>query len=214
MSRKEDIKVAAIRMFNELGLNQVSLKTIAREMGISDGNLRYHYKTKEDLILAIFYDMCGGLDQLVLKQKIEDLGIDMILKGQKESFDIFYEFRFLMLNLSTIVRNPELKRIQEYLQETLTQRKKAYHVIFLYMVGKGNLIAEPEEGRYEKIIDQMFLVGDFWLSDAAIYHPNDLQGQIKHYLELLLLPLVPYFTDEGRRIYDEAWAELWQEEVS
>ena len=53
---KQDIIACARRLFEARGYNQVSMREIAGELGISVGNLTYHFKKKEDLIEALLLD--------------------------------------------------------------------------------------------------------------------------------------------------------------
>ena len=50
---KEKIINTAIQVFNAHGLSAVPMKQIAEELGISPGNLSYHFKSKEILLHAI-----------------------------------------------------------------------------------------------------------------------------------------------------------------
>jgi len=54
--RKEDIIVAARRLFGEQGYSAVSMRDIADELDISVGNLTYYFRRKEDLIEAVVMD--------------------------------------------------------------------------------------------------------------------------------------------------------------
>jgi len=53
---KREILDAAGRLFEESGYNAVSMRSIADALGISVGNLTYHYKRKEDLMEAVMQD--------------------------------------------------------------------------------------------------------------------------------------------------------------
>lgn len=50
---KAEILETARRMFNDQGYNGVSMRDIAGELGISVGNLTYHYNRKEALLEAV-----------------------------------------------------------------------------------------------------------------------------------------------------------------
>ncbi len=50
---KTEILHTAEQMFDEFGCTAVSLRNIADTLGISVGNLTYHYKRKEDLMEAV-----------------------------------------------------------------------------------------------------------------------------------------------------------------
>ncbi len=51
------IKATALTLFNERGVSHISGNTIAEHCGISKGNMHYHFRTKQDIILALFADI-------------------------------------------------------------------------------------------------------------------------------------------------------------
>ncbi|MDR1481965.1 MAG: TetR/AcrR family transcriptional regulator [Synergistaceae bacterium] len=50
---REKILETARDLFNRRGYNEVSMRNISDELGISVGNLTYHFKKKEDLVEAV-----------------------------------------------------------------------------------------------------------------------------------------------------------------
>lgn len=50
----ERIIETSLRLFNEHGFQNVPAALIAREVGISAGNLAYHFKSKRDIVVAVF----------------------------------------------------------------------------------------------------------------------------------------------------------------
>ena len=52
-STKERIKEKAVELFNKKGYANVSLQDIANEMGMSRGNLAYHFGDKDLLLQSI-----------------------------------------------------------------------------------------------------------------------------------------------------------------
>src|SRR6476469_7086598 len=53
LSTSERIIEASIQLFNEQGVPSVPMHRIAAEVGISPGNLAYHFPAKRGLLLAI-----------------------------------------------------------------------------------------------------------------------------------------------------------------
>ena len=54
---KKKIKKQALMLFNENDTFSITTNHIAIAAKISSGNLYYHYKNKEDIILDIYQDM-------------------------------------------------------------------------------------------------------------------------------------------------------------
>lgn len=52
-TKKESILEAAAYFFSEKGYRNTSMGQVAQESGVADGTVFYHYKTKEDLFLAV-----------------------------------------------------------------------------------------------------------------------------------------------------------------
>lgn len=52
-SLREDILDTAVALFNDRGYSNVSLRAISGALGISVGNLNYHFQKKQDILQAI-----------------------------------------------------------------------------------------------------------------------------------------------------------------
>lgn len=60
-SRKEAILHAATIFFSEKGFRETSMKEIAEVTGVADGTIFYHFKTKEDLFIAVLKNFKEGI---------------------------------------------------------------------------------------------------------------------------------------------------------
>lgn len=56
MSRKQDIIDAATELFSQNGYHATSTHQLAKLADVSEGIIFYYFKTKEDILLEIFYD--------------------------------------------------------------------------------------------------------------------------------------------------------------
>ena len=59
---KDKILQASIELFNQVGERQVTTNHIAAHLGISPGNLYYHFRNKEDIVRQIFKEYAKLLD--------------------------------------------------------------------------------------------------------------------------------------------------------
>jgi AcrR family transcriptional regulator len=81
VSRKEAILQAAAGLFSERGFRDTSMSDIARVTGVADGTVFYHFKTKEELFLAVlenFRDRIIKEIERYLRESEFDSGLDMI----------------------------------------------------------------------------------------------------------------------------------------
>jgi AcrR family transcriptional regulator len=57
MTRKDAIVKAAARLFAVKGFNETSTAEVAKEAGVAQGTLFYHFKTKEGILLEAFHEI-------------------------------------------------------------------------------------------------------------------------------------------------------------
>lgn len=55
----------AVRLFSENGFDGVSMRTVAREAGVSKSNIYHHFESKEALYLAIMQSSAESLSEMV-----------------------------------------------------------------------------------------------------------------------------------------------------
>jgi len=107
---KEKILRTALALFNNEGESEVSSVDIAAVMGISPGNLYYHYKGKDEIIVELFADFETEIKQVLSSPikaplKLEDNWIYLYI-----IFEEIYDFRFFYKNQSQLItRIPALR---------------------------------------------------------------------------------------------------------
>ena len=65
MKTNEKIRNQALILFNDKGVDQVSSLEISQALTISYGNLTYHYKKKDDIVLALYSQMQQELNTAI-----------------------------------------------------------------------------------------------------------------------------------------------------
>src|SRR5713226_6740521 len=63
MKTRERILRASLTLFNERSEGAVSLAQVAARLGISEGNLWYHFRAKRDLIAALSAELEARIEQ-------------------------------------------------------------------------------------------------------------------------------------------------------
>ena len=111
---KKKIKKQALELFNENDTFSISTNHIAKALKISSGNLYYHYKNKEDIILDIYQDMIEKFEELNSFEKIlnSENPLEELSYLYDLYLDIFWEYRFIMRDSSVLISTlPKLKEI-------------------------------------------------------------------------------------------------------
>ena len=109
MKTRDRILECALQLFNEQGEPNVTTLEIATEMGISPGNLYYHFHGKEPLILALFERFHNELTPLLnppedARLDVEDYWLFLHLIVERLA-----QYRFLFQDLSNLAgRLPKL----------------------------------------------------------------------------------------------------------
>lgn len=100
MDKQKELLAAAMKLFVEFGFHGTPTSKIAKEAGVANGTLFHYYKTKDDLIVALYVDikmrmagclMTGLENESSIKGKMKSL----YLSTMYWAMDNQYEFRFI-----------------------------------------------------------------------------------------------------------------------
>jgi AcrR family transcriptional regulator len=100
MDKRTQIFEAALKLFVEFGFHGTPTSKIAQEAGVANGTLFHYFPTKDDLIIALFKDAKGKMNNYVADNSVIENSLKGILKGQYLSalywaMDNKLEFRFI-----------------------------------------------------------------------------------------------------------------------
>lgn len=156
MSTKQRILGAALELFNSTNTQAATTNHIAKAMGISVGNLHYHYKNREEIIYKLYEQMLSESTLLV-----QDLpkNIVELFEHQKLMSRILWKYRFFYRELLFLLsRDPRLK--ERYLQDNISHRQRI-RTTFVNLAQNGDLDL-PYENIHEQLTDTIMLVLSFW----------------------------------------------------
>ncbi|MCK9336883.1 MAG: TetR/AcrR family transcriptional regulator [Arcobacteraceae bacterium] len=109
---KEKIKKVSIDLFNSTETLSITTNHIAKSLGISVGNLYYHYKNKEEIIREIYAQMSSEFESLDMFSSIMESSEPLEeLSKMFDSFgELFWKYRFLMRDSALLMAlDKELK---------------------------------------------------------------------------------------------------------
>ena len=200
---KSKILATALKLFNDLGLAKVTLRNIATKMGISQGNLCYHFKKREDILEALYHQLVALMDEVVHQAGMSLPTLSSSFQTSKKMMQHFYEYRFFMLDFVQIMRENE--SIHQHYKALSVLRQQQFLGMFELWTHEGLMRPEEFEGEFDNLYIRSSILGDFWLSSAMIQQELtlDLVGKYNH---IVFQNLYPYLTPKGKKQFQEIMA--------
>ncbi|MCF6224203.1 MAG: TetR/AcrR family transcriptional regulator [Flavobacteriaceae bacterium] len=196
---KERILDTALGLFNENGLSQVTLRSIAKKMEISQGNLNYHFKKREDIIETLYFNLVKHIDLKMSNNKEEEVSLKLLLNLSTSIMSDFYEYRFFLLDFVQIMR--ENKIIKTHYLELSKIRESQFLGLFAVLIKKGIMRKEILHNEYAFLYRRFQILGDFWISSAQLTHKHISKEMIKEYADIINQSIYPYLTEKGKVAY-------------
>ena len=199
MKTKNKIIEAAIRLYNEKGLSNVTSRHIAADINISHGNLEYHFPNKEAMLLAIYRQMRQEVSRFYedhehhLDNPIEYLH-KLLIKLEE------FQGKYMFFNLDVLEISRKYTKVNQLLEDTLQIRKVQIGKLFQKFVELNYMEPEPAPGYYARLQHTIRILITFWKSQEAVLTNFDFSRKgemVKHVWELL----IPNFTGKGKAQY-------------
>jgi AcrR family transcriptional regulator len=143
--RRELILITALQLFNEQGSHKVSTNHIAKAMGISPGNLYYHFKNKEHIVRELLARLIEGFDSLVHMRGEVKSGIDLIAETISATARLIYEYRFIYIELAALLARDEI--FKAMYRDIKERRAREFTTLFDFVAQMGGFrqTIPPEE---------------------------------------------------------------------
>ncbi len=196
----ERILEVTLDLFNRFGEPNVSTTLISAELGISPGNLYYHYPAKDELINSLFEryeralaDLLGAADGI---RNVEDAWFFL-----HSLFEIIWEYRFLYRDLNDLLSKNRLLEMR--FQSVLKNKTRAIRALLSGMGRSGALNIDSRE--VDATAEGMVVLLTYWLSYEYVRDPrhalepaNAQQALLRGAQHVLNL-LAPYLEDSQRQ---------------
>ncbi|RYY79496.1 MAG: TetR/AcrR family transcriptional regulator [Comamonadaceae bacterium] len=190
----------ALDLFNRFGEPNVSTTLVAAELGISPGNLYYHYPAKDELINRLYEAYEAELDELLHAsqgvQDVEDAWFFM-----HSLFELIWRHRFLYRDLNDLLSKNRL--LETRFQAVLAAKVKAIRTLLGGMASAGHLEIDLRE--VDALAQSMVVVLTYWLSYEYVRNPREAlepahaQGALLRGAQHTLHLLAPYLVAAQRR---------------
>ena len=189
---------ASLALFNEEGERNISTNHIAAHLGISPGNLYYHFRNKDEIIVQLFKRYSEALleylNDTALPSSVEDS-----INYMAGIYDVMWEYRFLFSDVNTL-----LARSSELLGEhnNFTQAKVSPLLVNLLSQLNGLNIIRADQIAMNDLAVNMWMITKYWFDfdsslrgRAKLTKDSKARG-IRRTLSLLRPYLLPQYIEE------------------
>ncbi|WP_434357246.1 TetR/AcrR family transcriptional regulator [Parasalinivibrio latis] len=201
MKTRDRIIHTALTLFNERGEPNVTTNHIAAEMGISPGNLYYHFRNKEEIIHSIFDLYAHDLTMAFSPDKSRDHMQEGMALYLDATFSLMWRYRFFYANLPDILRRDDSLQ-EKYL--TAQKRMKANLTAVIRQFDEAGWVA-IDEASQQDMANTLKLVVSSWIFYQSAQVPGTvITKQVVYQGVLQVLAIVrPLTTELGRQNVDK-----------
>ncbi len=194
---KTKILSAALQLFNQHGLVNVRLQQIANEVGISVGNLAYHYYSKEAIVKGIDQELSNEITPFIAKDRLF-LSLMDFDNHLARYYHLLSNYSFYFIDLLELKRAyPKLYKKQDiYIQQIIQQ----IEYWFLANIERGMIQSPIRAGHYKIIAYTVWMIITFWMTQPIDRGLPEERERI--FKEVVWSQILPYLTELGRLEFD------------
>lgn len=192
----------AITLFNAEGSGRISCNRIAEECRISKGNLHYHFKHKEEIILAIW----GRISQEIEIQWGEDAPqptITHMAEITQRQFNLMWRYRFFYRELTTLLDRDSL--LKHRFIQIRRKREASIRRFFIALVEHNVLVLPDEDDAMESLLRIAWIVTEHWMSSIAIEDKVIDATTMQDGFRLTLQLFMPLLSEDARKDVPESF---------
>ena len=197
MTTKEKILAEALIQLNENGVDNVTVRSIAKAIGISHGNLCYHFPNTDAIIHKLYLQLVNEFDAQIEQAEVPKSDLHLLFKIGEINFKIQYGYKFLLLDFVQIMRR--IPAVKEHFKNHIEIRRTQFRFILDSLISGEILREEFEPNMYEHLITRLLIFGNGWIAFSEIH----TEGEVKpmKYFEVFGSALLPYLTEKGIEEY-------------
>ena len=189
---------SALQLFNQKGEPNVSTMEVANEMGISPGNLYYHFHGKEPLVLGLFERFQNELAPLLdppadAQLEAQDYWLFLHLIVERMA-----HYRFLFQDLSNLAGR--LPKLAKGIRNLLTALKRTLASLLARLKADGKLVSDTQA--LGQLVEQITLTLLFSLDYQRIL---DREGEVQVVVYQIMMLVAPHLLPPARQA-TERWA--------
>ncbi len=210
MKTRERIIETSLHLFNERGERSVTTNHIAAELGISPGNLYYHFRNKADIIYALFEHYEARVANYLAVDLERPLVMEDKARYLEDTFHVVWDFRFLYRDLAHLLEQDERLRGRygEFVTHAMGQ------VLELLRHARDSGLMQLRDEDIEPLATNMWVVLTAWISflQGTLTHnssaPTITRAMVGRGIYQVICLEAPYLSSEAR-LYLPRLKEAW-----
>lgn len=159
---------ASLKLFNEQGFHNVASLRIAMYLGISPGLLSYHFKSKNDIVQALFPRLDEALRQ-VMEMEITHAAPEAIDRTHYVLRTLWH-YRFFFIELLQI--SPQDKQLLASYEKLENHVLDMMQHSFDARIDEGTMQAPPLPNTTRHIARAIWVIWLDWLRREQLHHPE------------------------------------------
>lgn len=207
VTNRDHIVVAALRLFNERGYAAVTTNHIAEEVGISPGNLYYHFSNKEAIAETIFEAMSNRIRETsALPTDATDPAL--FAAYYTSAMETHWSYRFIFGDTEHLIRqSPAIASGYRSVMHWVTGRLVE---LFERLAHEGHLVGEPTHATLDMVAQNTtVLITSWWRYLNTTEGPSQARAarvrQGARHAFALIEPFVePTYAADVQRVIAEA----------
>jgi AcrR family transcriptional regulator len=190
---RERILATSLALFNDEGVATVSGTRIAAELGMSQGNLHYHFRRKNEIVERLVRRWEQDSEPVLAGPSAGPHSVDDFWLFLHLAFEKIFEYRFIYRDIDYLLGEfpdlgPRLRRLTARGVETTTR-------LCTQLAAAGCLRANRED--IEVLALQMILTATCWFTFAKLLPDGADVGPGRAAYQVLSL-LAPFLADDER----------------
>ena len=198
---RERILETALVLFNEFGEPNVTTQLISDDMGISPGNLYYHFHNKDEIIESLFADFERGIEETLTAPVRRPPNVEDIWLFLHLVFEGIWKFRFLYRDINELLSRNRM--LETHFKRIVAHKVHTASAICRGLVATGDMKATPAE--IQALAVNMTVVATYWLSFEFVSDPRKKIGgeNLARGAFQVMALAAPYLVGRSRQLFEQ-----------
>ncbi len=196
---KEKIQEKALDLFNESGVEKITTRHIAAQLGISQGNLHYHYANKDLLIEALFERFLAEVKSAEEYTEGNPFDKEQVIGSMKNNYRIMLRFRFFFKDNEVVWRR--LPIIEVAIKKLFALKQEQIKTLILQYKAEGIFRESITDDQVDYLAEQFIFSISSWLTASAYFDKKTNSSE--YYARYTFRHWLPYLKVDVMKEWEE-----------